>query len=161
MRIYVASSWRNDHQPMALEILRQAGHEVYDFKNPEPGDNGFHWSEIDGGWKSWNVEQYRQALDHTIAEDGFGKDFRAMEWADACVLVMPCGRSAHLEAGWFCGQGKPCVFWYPPGVMLEPELMVKMGDGVLSGVFEIEAWAAAQHRGRHGRLLARGSRDGG
>ena len=29
-----------------------------------------------------------------------------MEACDACVLVLPCGRSAHLEAGWCCGKGK-------------------------------------------------------
>jgi hypothetical protein len=46
-RIYVASSWRNDVQPVAVEMFRQLGHEVYDFRNPRPGDNGFHWSDID------------------------------------------------------------------------------------------------------------------
>lgn len=26
-RVYVASSWRNDHQPLVVETLRQMGHE--------------------------------------------------------------------------------------------------------------------------------------
>ena len=137
MKIYVASSWRNDYQPGVVKLLREQSYEVYDFKQPEPGDNGFHWSEIDGEWQSWSVEQYRDALDHPIAESGYGKDIGAMRWADTCVVVMPCGRSAHLEAGWFCGQGRPCVFYYPDGVMLAPELMVKMGNGVLRGTDEL------------------------
>ena len=27
-------------------------------------------------------------------------------WDDTFVLVLPCGRSAHLELGWAVGQGK-------------------------------------------------------
>lgn len=45
--IYVASSWRNPYQPVVVGELRFMGHEVYDFRNPEPGSHGFHWSEID------------------------------------------------------------------------------------------------------------------
>ncbi len=54
------------------------------------------------------LEEYRdEALTSDVAKHGFGLDFADMQWADACVLVLPCGRSAHLEAGWFAGQGKP------------------------------------------------------
>lgn len=42
MKIYVASSWRNNRQPDVVKFLRDLGHEVYDFKNPKPGDDGFH-----------------------------------------------------------------------------------------------------------------------
>lgn len=28
MRIYVASSWRNEHQPAVVKALREEGHEV-------------------------------------------------------------------------------------------------------------------------------------
>ena len=48
-----------------------------------------------------------------------------MEWADAFVLLMPCGRSAHLEAGWAIGAGKPTAILLSAG---EPELMYKMAD---------------------------------
>jgi len=39
----------------------------------------------------------------------FHNDIKAMEACDACVLVLPCGRSAHTEAGWFAGRGKKTV----------------------------------------------------
>ena len=51
MKLYVASSWRNLNQPTVVELLRKCGHEVYDFRNPAPGDNGFHWEEIDPDWE--------------------------------------------------------------------------------------------------------------
>ena len=138
MKIYVASSWRNNHQPTVVSMLRELGHSVYDFKHPEPGHDGFHWSEIDGGWQDWDVNRYRTALDHPIALRGYGKDMAAMEAAHGCVVVMPCGRSAHLEAGWFCGRGRPCWFYYPATVMVEPELMAKMGSGgIIDGPVEL------------------------
>lgn len=121
MKIYVASSWRNHEQPTVVATLRAAGHEVYDFKNPRPGDKGFGWSSIDPDWLAWDAERFRAALQHPVARSGFKSDHDAMEWADACVLVLPCGRSAHLEAGEFIGARKPLV------ILLsgrdEPELM--------------------------------------
>jgi len=38
MKIYVASSWRNEKQSLAVTYLRGSGHEVYDFKNPDGRD---------------------------------------------------------------------------------------------------------------------------
>lgn len=124
MKIYVASSWRNNIQPKVVEELRKAGHEVYDFKNP-PKSTGFSWSEIDPNWEKWTTEDWDKALSHPRAIQGFLSDFNAMKWADAGVLVMPCGRSAHLEAGYFVGAGKPLFILMAPS---EPELMYAMAD---------------------------------
>lgn len=121
-RIYVASSWRNTYQPGVVAALREAGHEVYDFRNPKPGDKGFGWTAIDPDWMKWSPEKYRQALAHPIAMRGFANDYEAMVWADEFCLVLPSGRSAHLEAGWATGKGKPCSVYIPEPV--EPELMV-------------------------------------
>ena len=43
-KIYVASSWRNSDYPEVVEKLREAGHDVYDFRNPPSGDESFKWS---------------------------------------------------------------------------------------------------------------------
>jgi len=113
MKIYVASSWRNVWQPGVVRFLRNLGHDVYDFKNPRPGDTGFSWSEIDQNWKSWSPEQYRTALNHPIARAGYTSDITALEECDACILVQPCGTSAHLELGWACGTGKRASVLFP------------------------------------------------
>lgn len=135
MKIYVASSWRNPHQPRVVELLRELGHEVYDFRNPAPGNKGFAWSEIDEDWEQWTTEEYVEALKHPIAERGFNSDFDGMKWADTCVMVLPCGRSANTEAGWMKGAGKK-VFVYSP-VKQEPELMYKIYDDILIGEHDI------------------------
>jgi hypothetical protein len=128
MRIYVASSWRNEHQPNVVSLLRMENHEVYDFRCPEPDNAGFSWSEIDPGWKSWTTDDFTNGLLHPSAELGFNLDMQALNHCDACVLVLPCGRSAHLELGHANGMGKHTYVYVPPGVQMEPELMYKMCD---------------------------------
>lgn len=133
-RIYVASSWRNNLQPEVVKALRDAGHEVYDFKNPREGDNGFHWSDIDPDWKNWDTYLYREMLGHPVAEKGFKSDFDAMLWANVFVGVMPFGRSASLEMGWSCGKDKLTILLLENG---EPELMVKMIDHICCSIEEV------------------------
>lgn len=138
MRVYLASSWRNPLQPGIVHILRRCGIGVYDFRNPhhpERGGGGFGWKEIDPEWLGWTVEKYVKALSHPRAEEGFRLDFEAMQACDACVLLLPSGRSAHLEAGWFIGQGRPTYILTQDGE--EPELMYKLAHGIHADVFEI------------------------
>lgn len=135
-RIYVASSWRNINQPNAVAVLRSRGHEVYDFRNPPSGVPGFAWSEIDPDWQAWSAARYRELLTtHPIAARGFLSDLRGMQWADTCVLLLPCGRSAHLEAGWFTGQGKRCIVLTQDGE--EPELMALLATDICISLDEV------------------------
>ena len=166
-RIYLASSWRNPRQPEVLAALRADGHEVYDFRNPAPGDNGFSWREIgdrfgkcadcgeqdplnkprscsegevlrdgtqirraphrwEGGWDAAHFATH--VLDHPIAAYGFGLDMAALEACSACVLLLECGKSAHLELGQAVGARKLTIVYMP--VLVEPELMYRMCDYV-------------------------------
>ena len=136
MKIYVASSWRNSFQPMIVNLLRHLGHDVYDFRNPKEGDNGFAWSDIDKNWTAWSPEEYVQAMSHPVAESGFKSDFDAMQCADCCVMVLPCGRSANTEAGWMKGAGKKVYVLQL--IHQEPELMYKIHDGILTSMEQLE-----------------------
>lgn len=139
MKLYVASSWRNAHQPAIVAVLRAAGHEVYDFRNPAPGNIGFSWREVDPLYQHGSLvsaAKWRQLVDSPVARDGYALDFGAMQWADACVYVLPCGRSASFEAGWFFGAGKPIVVVALDAV--EPELMFREAQivGSLAGMLD-------------------------
>ena len=134
-RIYVASSWRNQYQPEVVTALRKAGHQVYDFRNPKDNPGGFHWADVDENWQDWQPEEYIKNLTHPVAEKGFKADRDAMLWADTCVLVLPCGRSAHTEAGWFAGRGLKTFVYMPE--KQEPELMYKLFDGVVGSLEEL------------------------
>ena len=135
-RIYLASSWRNTYQPSLVTLLRDCGHEVYDFRNPSPDVKGFHWEEIGLDPKTCIANQYIQAITtHPRAALGYMSDIRAMEWADTCVLLLPCGRSAHLEAGWFAGRGKRLIILTRDGE--EPELMALMANHISAQISEV------------------------
>lgn len=153
MSIYVASSWRNLMQDAVVETLLAAKFEVYDFKNP--ADNtGFHWSEVKTHTPSvpprdtpdmkpkgsdWEeVDEYLRMIEHPRAIEGFKSDFDAMKNADTFVLVLPCGKSAHLELGWAVGAGKRTAILLENPV--EPELMYKMVDYIAPSLFDLLGW---------------------
>lgn len=148
MNLYVASSWRNRFQPGVVARLRAEGHEVYDFRNPAgAGENtGFGWQQIDVNWRFWTPERYKQALTHAVAQRGFEADERGMIRADACVLVLPSGRSAHVEFGWMVGRGKlGYVLLSEEG--FEPDLMYLLTphDRICTSLDELVAKVAADN----------------
>lgn len=131
-RLYIASSWRNQYYPETVERLRAAGFDVYDFRNPPTG-HGFKWSMVDENYMDWTPSEYRKQLKGSpLAKQQFRNDIEAMESCDACVLVLPCGRSAHTEAGWFAGRGKKVVAYLPEKV--EPELMYALFTDVCDSI---------------------------
>ena len=133
--IYVASSWRNQHYPEVVATLREVGHNVYDFRNPPSGDPGFKWSSVSEDYMDWTPQQYREMLHHPKADRQFHNDIKAMEACDTCVLVLPCGRSAHTEAGWLAGKGKYTIVYIPE--RQEPELMYMLFDKVCCSIDEL------------------------
>lgn len=139
-RIYLATSWRNEAQPELVEHLRELGHEVYDFRNPDrgphAGQGGFAWDDIDPDWREWKPADWREALNHKLAAGGFGSDHAGMRWADTCVLLLPSGRSAHIEAGWMKGQGKRVIAYVPEPT--EPDLMYSLFDMFVVDLSELE-----------------------
>ena len=151
-RIYVASSWRNTYQPGIVAALRLAGHEVYDFRNPAPGQKGFAWRDCGGaaaegpGTGAKTIPAYLEAIQSRRACDGFALDKAALDWCDTCVLLLPCGRSAHLEAGYTAGQGKDTYFLLRDE-QFEPELMYKLGTGCSTSIDQIIEWMAARRPG--------------
>ena len=128
-KVYVASSWRNERQPEVVQFLREKGFDVYDFKDPKAG---FHWSQIDPNYENWTAWEYLSALESDLAKKGFDADYNALEECDVCVLVLPCGASAHAEAGFMAGRDKPVYVLLDPDY--KPELMYRLFDGVTDSI---------------------------
>ncbi len=145
MKLYVASSWRNVYQPHIVELLTGVEHEVYDFRHPHLGPGargGFHWSDIDSEWERWSPTQFIRALEDPLAKDGAAADLEGLNWAEGLVLVMPCGRSSHLELGYVIGQGKPTFVLLTDG---EPELMYSLVSHLCDTTDRLLACVAAEH----------------
>ena len=62
----------------------------------------------------------------------------ALKRADACILVNPCGQSAHAELGFAAGAGKLTAAWCP--AIREPDLMLKMANHITDSWESIELW---------------------
>ena len=138
MKIYVASSWRNEFFPEIVSRLRSEGYDVYDFRNPGDGSDGFRWSDVSADWLEWEPQRYRHELmNNPLCQRQFGNDERAMESCDACVLLLPSGSSAHTEAGWFAGKGRKVIVHIP--IKQEPELMYRLFDAVTTTIDELLA----------------------
>lgn len=133
--IYVASSWRNPYYENVVKRLKKEGFPVYDFRNPPHGGKGFHWTDVDENAPNWTFKEYEEGLHHPLAERQFEADLEALKSSSACVLVLPCGRSAHTEAGWMAGMGKRVIVYIPE--MHEPELMYKLFDEVVDNLDDL------------------------
>jgi len=115
-RIYIASSWKNARNVRRIAaLLRIQGHEVFDFTDPDYrpeyfdrfvfGQTVFDASELGPretiGWiELLEAEQTQRA---------YRSDKAGLDWCDTVILLLPSGRSAHLEAGYAAGAGKDLI----------------------------------------------------
>lgn len=130
--IYLIGSLKNAAIRDIARHLRQDGHEVFD-------DWHSAGEDADDIWQQYERERgrsYKEALAGVHAETVFQMDMQHLLRAEAVVLVLPAGKSGHLELGWALGMGKP-------GFILldgEPErfdVMYKFADGICSDVDEL------------------------
>lgn len=133
VKVYVASSWRNiERHREVVKAVREAGHEVYDFTDPENG-KPFSWSQVtDLDCTKLSGPQVVGVLEQPRSEEGFTSDMTAPANADAVILVMPCGRSAHLELGYAVGASKLTIVLL--GEQQEAELMWSMVNAIVTDI---------------------------
>lgn len=138
-KIYISSSWANIHQPVLVEELRKRGHQVYDFRHPNGRNDRNVWECVSGrlgyeteyGYDILTPKQFREMLYDPEAELRFKEHYAAMSSADTCILLLPCNRSSHVEAGLMKQMGKR-VFVLETSHEVTPELMYLAFDGYLS-----------------------------
>jgi hypothetical protein len=147
--VYVASSWRNPIQTAVVVALRVAKIECYDFKHPSGSGSqltstGFHWSEVGVNSQVETFDGYIEGLRHDRSKEGFAADMTALDKADCCVLVLPCGRSAHLELGYAIGKGKRTAILFDDPEQVTPELMYMACDYLSDSLFDLLGWLGVE-----------------
>jgi nucleoside 2-deoxyribosyltransferase len=103
LTIYLIGSLRNPEIPLIGNRLREAGIDAFD----EWHDAG---PEADDYWKKDQQTRgrtYIEALESYAADHVFEFDYFHLNRCNGAILVLPAGRSAHLELGYMIGQGKP------------------------------------------------------
>lgn len=103
--VYIIGSLRNAEIPKVGAAVRSgcSGWEAFDdwfSAGPEADD---HWQKYEVG----RGHTYSQALAGHAAKNVYQFDKKHLDRADAGVLVLPAGKSGHLELGYLIGSGKP------------------------------------------------------
>lgn len=101
--IYLIGSLRNPVVGDIAKKLRDKGYEVFD-EWRAAGENA------DDCWRDYEKARghdYQTALRGYAADHVFKFDKYHLDRADGAVLVMPAGKSCHLELGYIIGSKRP------------------------------------------------------
>lgn len=125
-KLYLIGSLRNPEVPvLAAKLRRELGLIVFDdwyAAGPEADD---YWQKYEQN----RGRSYPQALEGFAARHVFQYDKDHLVSSDMAVLLLPAGKSSHLELGFMIGQNKPGWILMPG----EPErfdVMYKFATGV-------------------------------
>lgn len=102
-KIYLIGSLRNPKIPELASKIRGLQYKVFD-------DWYAAGPEADDIWMAYEKNRgrtYVESLNSIFAEHVFDFDYWHLMEADIGVLVMPAGKSGHLELGFLCGRQKP------------------------------------------------------
>ena len=137
--IYLIGSLRNPNIPHLANEIRQLGFKVFDdWFAPGP--------EADDWWQKYETTRghtYEEALKGYAAKHIFDFDFYHLSRADLGLLVLPAGKSGHLEFGWLLGRGRPGYI-----LLDNPErwdVMYQFASGVFSDKEQLFATLTKNH----------------
>ena len=101
--VYLIGSLRNPEINRLAAAIRELGFEVFD-------DWTAAGPTADDSWRDYEKQRghnYVQALQGYAAKHVFALDKAHLDRADLVVMLMPAGKSGHLELGYSLGKGKP------------------------------------------------------
>jgi hypothetical protein len=109
--IYLIGSLRNDKIVEIGNAIRGIGIDAFD---------DWHGAgpEADDYWKADEKAKgytYKVALNNWAARHVFSFDKFHLDRCDAAALILPAGKSGHLELGYVAGTGKPTFILFPDG----------------------------------------------
>lgn len=130
--VYLIGSLRNEKVPQVGNLLRANGYDAFD-------DWYGAGHEADDKWRDYeNIRgrTHREALFGYAARHVFEFDQRHLDRCDLALLVMPAGKSGHLELGYFVGKGKP-GFIYFDGVPERYDVMHQFATDIFTSDEEL------------------------
>ena len=109
---FIASRWRNKTSVLELTVkIRATGKTVYCFIEGDGTD--YELKDLE---ESHTPEEFMQTFENipnwqtdTKVKEIFDVDMNALKDSEALILLLPAGKSAHVEAGAAYGMGKKCI----------------------------------------------------
>ena len=106
MKIYIASSWKNQHAvEMLTDLLRQDGHEVLSFVENNFGEG--HGAEKPIDFEEWVLTEQ--------AQNSFDYDTDGATNSNLVVYISPSGADAWGEVGAAWASGVPVIGLWAKG----------------------------------------------
>lgn len=128
MKIYLAGSFKNIFNCRGVgELLRAHFSSVYVFCDAEEDAYRESMAVREGG-REKTMTMIDAVHDATV-NNIYQANRLALDWCDAVIVLLPCGKSAHLEAGYVIGKGKPAFVIGEP-ILGEWDAMYCMLNGV-------------------------------
>ena len=147
-QIYLLGSLRNPKVPVLGNELRKRGFIVFDdwYAAGDKADD--HWQDYEEG----RGRDFGAALrDGRSAAHVFNYDLYNMAASDLIVMLMPCGKSGHLEFGYARGEGRPGFIYFDGGEPDRWDVMYKFATEIAFTLDQLlahlEPWANYQYPG--------------
>ena len=106
MKIYIASSWKNQHAvEMLTSLLREKGHEILSFVENNYGEG--HSAKKPMDFEAW--------MDTEMAKHSFKYDTDGAAKSDLVIYISPSGKDAAAEVGIAWANGVPILGLYAKG----------------------------------------------
>lgn len=102
MKIYILGSLRNATIPDLANRLRAEGFDVFDDWHGAGPNADDEWQR----YETHRGRTYAEGLRGDFARHVFEFDKRHLDECDVGILVLPAGKSAHMELGYLAGSGK-------------------------------------------------------
>lgn len=137
--IYIIGSLRNPNVPQIGNLVRASGYEAFDDWHGTGPQADDHWLE----YEKLRGRSYVEALAGRAAQNTFALDRDNILRSEGVIMVLPAGRSGHMEFGFARGNGIP-------GVILlegEPErydVMYNFASKVTTDIHDAIAFITSQ-----------------
>ena len=131
--VYIIGALKNEQIPIIAKELTNEGYKVFsDWHNPGP-EADMHWQKHE----EFKGTSYKEALNGPHVETVFYYDMAYLDLCDIAILVLPAGKSGHLELGYVAGKGKKTF------ILLDKEpdrydIMTKFATGVCNNLEELK-----------------------
>ncbi len=132
LKIYLIGSLRNPQTPEIAKEIRRLGFNVFD-------DWYAAGPEADDKWRDYEIgrgHSYREGLQGYAADHVYQFDKKHLDDCDIAILLMPAGKSAHLELGYIIGKGK--IGYILPDNPERWDVMYLFAKGVFNNLKELK-----------------------
>jgi len=130
--VYLVSSLKNKQVVEVANALEANGITPFtDWQCPGPDADDFLRDHYAARGKT-----FQDAMASAAVECIWQFDKMWLDRSDVCVMVMPCGKSGHLELGYAIGRGKPSYILYD-SVPERIDVMHRYAHGLFFSVEEL------------------------